>query len=496
MPDVKTKVTELEKIKARATIIVGQAKTAGMVGAETKVELDALFLRAGELQGEIDTERAVEAKMRDLANLDDYLNKPVNQLPHGVGDGDGESDDRKALARAGWQIKSGIVQAPTSLGTMVDMYDESVLFGEVPEHDPSAAEFYKTTRAAFRPEYRVAYTKLIRAAAKFRSESMAYNSLSGSEQKALSEGTDSAGGFLVPPDTQAEMLVRLPQMAVMRRLARIQTTSRDILKWPMAQPATATAGGLASAGGSIFSSGFVGGWAGEAPAFSDTDPAFGEFSIPIKKLRVATKLSNDFVADSAVNILAFLSQNGAENMALVEDQGFIVGLGSALQPRGITLSGASTVDVEGSTTNTISNTTSNTGTAPKLIDLVYGVPSQYVDRAQWLMSRATEGKIRKLVDGSGRFMWPTMLGSGFAGTPRTLMDYPVNNSEFVASDGTDANKVLIFGDFSSYVIAQRAQITSTILRERFADNDQVGIILWERVGGDTWNLDGLRFGIV
>ena len=63
------------------------------------------------------------------------------------------------------------------------------------------------------------------------------------------------------------------------------------------------------------------------------------------------------------------------------------------------------------------------------------------------------------------------------------------------TDGTATSIPLIFGDFSGYIIGQRQQITSTVLRERFADTDQTGIILWERVGGNVWNPDAFRFGI-
>ena len=66
----------------------------------------------------------------------------------------------------------------------------------------------------------------------------------------------------------------------------------------------------------------------------------------------------------------------------------------------------------------------------------------------------------------------------------------------MAAVGTDANKVIIFGDLSQYIIAQRAQISSRVLNERFADTDQVGLILFERVGGDIWNTDAIRYGIV
>lgn len=489
----ETKVEELERIKARVQATLEQNPNG--LTAEKNLEVKALMEKAKDLREEIVGERALEQKKADLANLDDFLNKPEQKVPHGIGDGDGESEDRKAMKNAGWEFKGGSIFKNTSYGKPVEMFSEDVLFGEIPKDDPDAAHYFKTTRASFRPEYSAAYTKLLRLSVKARSESMAYNMLTGSEQKALSEGLDTAGGFLVPPDVQAEVLVRVAAQAVMRRLARVQTTSRDILQWPMVQAAAATAGGLASGGASIFSSGFVGGWVGETPAFTETDPVFGMFSVPIRKLRVATKLSNDFVADSAVNILAFLAQNGAENMALVEDYGFIAGNGGPLQPMGILNSGAATADLEGSSSNVILNA-AGAGTSQKIVSMAYVLPAQYAGRASWLMSRNSEGKVRALSDTAGRPLWPVATGSGFAASPAELMGSPVYNSDFLPNDGTDANKVAIYGDFSAYIIAQRAQITSTVLRERFADTDQVGIILFERVGGATWNTDALRIGIV
>lgn len=486
---------ELETLKARAQAIIDQYPAGGMPG-EKGVELSNLMAKCTELAGQIKAEREYEEKKRDLNTLDEFLNAPQYKVPHGVSEG--ETDTHKALRAAGWEVKGGMVYAPTSAGKMQSMYGEEVLIGDIPSDlNEEVQNFYKTTRRAFQPDYRKAYIQYLRLCGKMHDASMAWTMLKGDEQKALSEGTDTAGGFLVPPDAQAEMLVRLPQRAAVRSAgARVQATSRDILRYPMVQAAAATTGGLASGGGSIFSSGFVGSWAGETPAFTDVDPSFGSFDIAVKKLRVATKLSNDFLADAMVNPLTFLSTNGADNMALVEDQGFVNGDGSPLQPLGILNSGISTVDVEGSTTDTISNTTSNAGSMPKIIDVEYSLPSQYTPGAKWMVRRAIEGKIRKLVDASGRFIWPSVLVSGFSRPAKEIDGYEVTNSEFVPNDGTNANKVIIFGDFSNYIIAQRAQITSTILRERFADTDQTGIILWERVGGAVWNTDAWRIGIV
>lgn len=481
--EVKTRIEELERVRAKVNATLDQYPHG--LTPEKQLEVDTLMGRGEELKTAIAQQRKMDETKADLANLSDFLDKPESKIPHGL---NGDSDERKALLGAGWEIKNGIIHAPTSLGTLQPMYPEDVMFGEIPEHDPERALFYKTTRAAMGAEYKTAYRHLLEYTARTGDPSMAMQRLSPSEQKALSEGSDAAGGFLVPPDVQAEVLSRVAAMAVIRKRARVVTTNRDKVRFPAVAPN--------STSGSIYSSGFVGGWVGETPAFSETDPSFQLFDIDIKKIRVATKLSNDFVNDAAINVLAWLSQNGAENMALVEDNGFISGNGGALQPLGILNAGLATVDVEGSTSNTISNTTSNTGSGPKIVNLAYAVPAQYVSGASWLMRRSVEAKVRQLTDASGRPLWMASTQSGFAATPRELAGYPIDNSDFMPADDADGNQVMIFGDFSNYIIAQRAQITSVILRERFADTDQIGLILFERVGGALWNSDAMRAGIV
>jgi HK97 family phage major capsid protein len=194
-----------------------------------------------------------------------------------------------------------------------------------------------------------------------------------------------------------------------------------------------------------------------------------------------------------VDILAFLSRNGAQNMGLVEDYGFIAGNGGSLQPNGILNSGASTTDISGTTADTVSNTTSDAGSAPKIATWIYSLPSQYLANARFVFRRALEGQIRALTDFQSRPLWPE---TPFGPTPRSIFGYPLANSEFLEATGTNANRVAVWGDLSAYVIAQRAQISTVVLRERFADTDQTGIIIFERVGGDTWNTDAIRLGIV
>lgn len=502
MADLRKLQDELEQTIARRAELRQKHSGATLPEAQT-IEDTQLIERGLKIRQLIEQDKLI-ARDKAASGLQSYMEDPVHHIPHAVNPDD---DGRKTLEQAGWEFRDGDIYRRTSLGIEVKMYSEDVLHGPIPtgSRDSDVATYFKQTRSIFQPDYRSAYVKFLSHGSRF-TESQAWQSLNVEEAKALQEGNDSAGGFLVPPDIQAEMLVRAAQQSVFRRLGRIVNTSRDKVIYPRVAPASATASGLASGGASVFSSGFIGNWAGETPAFTDTDPTFGTFEIPIKKIRVATKLSNDFLSDAVINVGSWLAQNGGENMALVEDQGFIGGNGGALQPKGLLAEtdlqtgGASAVDVEGSTVNTVSNTVSAAGSAPKLINVVYVLPAQYANGAQWLMRRSVEGKIRGLVNGVGGFLWPLQSGSMF-GAPngtgvRSLMEYGVNNSDFMPPDTTDTYQVIIFGDFSNYIIAQRSQISTQILRERFADVDQTGIIIFERVGGACWNTDAFRSGVV
>lgn len=481
---------ELKAKTERADRLVGMAKgilsqNPNGLTAEKDLEVTAMLSEAKALKAEIDTERKLDEKRRDLADLDRFINEPERKVPHGI---NGDDDDQYHLKAAGWEVKVGVWHAPTSIGVLQPMFPVNVLTGAVPTDDADTERYIKRTRAAMAPEYKAAYMRYLQLAAKYSDPGLALGMLAGSEQKALSEGSDTGGGFLVPPDLQAEVLARTAQMSVMRRHARVVPTNRDRVIFPAVAPA--------STSGSIYSSGFVGGWVGETPSATDTDPAFQQFEVAVKKARVSTRLSNDFVADSSVDVLGWLARNGAENLALVEDNGFLNGRGTATEPLGILNAGLTTKDVEGSTTDTISNTTSNTGTALKLIDLVYAVPAQYRTNASWLMCSAVGGKTLKLIDANGRTYWPELAGSGFAPAQATLFGKPVDYSDWMPDDGTDANKVYLFGDLSQYLIVQRTGMSTVVLRERYADTDQIGIILFERVGGAMWNTDAARLGIV
>jgi HK97 family phage major capsid protein len=259
----------------------------------------------------------------------------------------------------------------------------------------------------------------------------------------------------------------------------------------------------------IYTDDFVAAWVGETPSQASIDVEFELFEISVKKLRAFTLLSNDLIADSVGALISELSGRGGRALGLKEDEGFIAGAGTTLEPSGIlshplalTLvsSNGMAYDVEGTTANTISNTTTDAGSAPKIKQLVYRLPSQYAGNARWLMRRTVQGAVAGLVDNAGRPFWNSYLESGFGRPAMVIEGFPVENSEFVGADGSvstgPATIPLIFGDFSEYTIVERQQLSVRVLQERFGDTDQTGLFLWSRVGGGLWNYDAIRTGII
>lgn len=427
---------------------------------------DAIEARLQEERDRLTTETA-----RDL-------NDPRRQIKHNI---NADDESRRELARAGWKIYGGMIHRETAQGDM-PFVPESVLFGKIPSDDPVAAQHFKSVRASFQPEYRPALKRYLAAHGD-------KTALTGAEQNALSEGTDTAGGYLVPADAQADIQARRASTSVMRRLATLRQTSRDRVSFPAVTPNASN--------GSIYSSGFVGGLVGEAPSGTDQGPTFQQFEISVKKFQAYTKVTNDLIADSFADVMSFLAVDGGRNLALVEDDQFINGLGTGLAPAGLLSYSLTTTDVSGTTADTISNTIADPGSAPKLITLLYTVPGQYSENASWLMNRTTEGQVLKLVDADARPWWQLAAGAGGAvGAPPTLLGAPVYTSPFVPNAAVDTTKEIIVGDFSAYIIADRMALSVYVSNDLYAATDEVGIWLRSRAGGGLWNTDALRVGIM
>lgn len=270
---------------------------------------------------------------------------------------------------------------------------------------------------------------------------------------ALQEGTDSEGGYLVPDEVEHTLIEALESENIFRTLAHvIQTASGDRKIPVVASKGTAS-------------------WVDEEGAITESDDAFNQVSIGAYKLGTLIKVSNELLNDSVFNLEQYISKEFARRIGNKEEDAFFNGDGSG-KPVGIFHStGGAQVGVTTASTSAI--------TADEVIDLFYSLGAPYRKNAVWVVNDATVKAIRKLKDGNGNYLWQPALTSG---TPDTLLGRPVKTSAYVPTIASGA-KVIAFGDFGYYWIADRQGRVFKKLSELYAATDQTGFVATQRVDG-------------
>lgn len=293
------------------------------------------------------------------------------------------------------------------------------------------------------------------------------------DRKTLSEGVDTAGGFLVPDEYHVELIKKVAANAAIRPNARVVTTSRDMAKWPRVHYTS----------DDKYTSGVRLTWTGESPSSATahrvTDPVFGLHSIPVHTAMASMPISNDLLEDSAFDVLGISSDLLAEAFALGEDDVFINGTGVA-RPKGI----LQDVDEADGPSKVVSGSASAL-TADGLIDLAYALPAQYERNAKWVMAKSTAKAIRKLATTGGEYLWPVVgQVGGFGGAGEELLGYPVIKDEFMPAIASNAYPI-IFGDLRGYMIVDRVGLSVQRLSELYAETNITLLLAKKRVGGQV-----------
>lgn len=388
----------------------------------------------------------------------------------------------KALSDRGFDCTDG----ETVVYKNTPMWPHSALTDD----DPYSAEWRAQQSILLDRVYEGAFAKWISLSLRWLDPDNAFGMLpqaakdiltAGWELKGLHSASETAGGFLLPAEWSAQIASRRAEASVFRRRATIRTTIRDRLVVPRLQPNQSSP--------SLYGSALTADWVGETTGRTGDDPVFGTVELPIKKLRAPTvRLSRDLYEDAPTLVTALVGEVG-QNLGPAEDAAFLTGDGTD-RPLGLlTDTTVTTVDIEGSTSNTISSTLTLEGSTPKLINLAYSVPSQYRRNSVWLMRGAVEKDVRSLIDNDGRRQFPRDASGAIEG-------FPVEVSDAMPDDGADGAQCVVFGDLGGYIIGDRTAFSAVLLRERFAESDQLGLIVFDRVGGALHNADSLRVGVV
>ncbi len=93
--------------------------------------------------------------------------------------------------------------------------------------------------------------------------------------------------------------------------------------------------------------------------------------------------------------------------------------------------------------------------ADPLVDLVYALKAGYRQNGSFVMSRRTQGAVRKLKDENGQYLWAPPTAPG---TPPSLLGFPVHEAEEMPDIGAGSLSVA-FGDFRrGYLVVDRAGV--------------------------------------
>ena len=272
-------------------------------------------------------------------------------------------------------------------------------------------------------------------------------------RNALQEGTDSEGGYLVPDEFEHTLVEALEEENIFRKLAHIIQTSSGDRKIPV----------VASKGNAS--------WVDEEGVIPESDDSFSQVSIGAYKLGTLIKVSNELLHDSVFPLESYIAKEFARRIGNKEEDAFFNGNGTG-KPVGI-------FNATGGAQVGVTATSSTAITADEIIDLFYNLGAPYRKKAVWVLNDATVKTLRKLKDGNGNYLWQSALTSD---TPDTLLGRPVYTSTFVPTIAAGA-KVIAFGDFNYYWIADRQGRNFKKLNELYAATDQTGFVATQRVDG-------------
>lgn len=265
----------------------------------------------------------------------------------------------------------------------------------------------------------------------------------------LTIGTDSEGGYLVPDEFERKLIDALQEENFFRKLATVIKTSSGDRKIPVV-----TGHGEAA-------------WMDENGLYPESEETFGIKAISAYKLGTAIKISEELLNDSVFDLEGYIATEFARRIGTKEEEAFLVGNGTS-KPTGVL------VDAEDGVTASSVNITFD-----DIMDLYHSLRSPYRSKAVWILNDSTVKALRKLKDGNQNYIWQPSLQ---VGQPDTILNRPYYTTTF-APELKAGNKVIAFGDFSYYWIADRQGRSFKRLNELYAANGQIGFLASQRVDG-------------
>lgn len=285
--------------------------------------------------------------------------------------------------------------------------------------------------------------------------------------KTMTEGTDSAGGFLVPEEVMADIDRAIDNLGLIRKLSRMIPMGRDTLNMP-------TLGTKPT----VY-------WPGEANAGTASEAVLKNVKLEAKTAVGLTPMSNELMEDANMDVVNMLVELFAEQLAGEEDNQGLNGVGAPF-----------TGVLNNTDTNTVTAAAATTVATLTVADLIDGnnLLSSVLPGAVWVFHRNVWAGIKKNQEDSQSLIAfnttnaITMKTEGGMLVPAGfLLGYPVYLSDKMPSTPATGEAYGIFGNFSKFYFGNRKQIgvsvsdSATIGSDNMFENNSQAIRVTERI---------------
>ncbi len=299
-----------------------------------------------------------------------------------------------------------------------------------------------------------------------RIESRVYETIGAEQYRALSVGTTTAGGNAVPDELMRAYMEMQKAFGPVRQVAEvIETETGATLPWPTVDDTSNT--------GEIIA---------EASAITTTaDPSFGVVNIGAFKFSSkAVLVSVELLQDCAFNLATYLGGALGRRIGRIQNDKFSVGAGTT-EPAGLV--------TRASVGKTCSAT--NVFTADEIIDLTHAVdPAYRGPSARFQASDTILATIRKLKDGTGRYIWePSMQ----LGQPDRLMGIPVLTNNDMSTSLATAERVLIYGDPYNYKVRDAGPVVLARSEHLYMLTHQIVFAAFQRSDGNLVDTTSVKY---
>jgi HK97 family phage major capsid protein len=335
----------------------------------------------------------------------------------------------------------------------------------VEETDSEDGRFARYLLATGSPTYKRAFGKYMASGdttRMTREEATAWNAAQAAE-RAMSL-TAANGGYAVPYQLDPTILnTSNGVINPIRQISRVEQITVD--EWR-----------------GVTSAGITAGYGAEATEATDNAPTLAQPTVSTEKAYAWVPFSIE-VGQDWNGLQAQMGTLLADAKDTLEAGKFVSGTGTN-EPFGV-LTG---------TTNTIAAATGLTLTLANVYSLLTALPPRYRNNAAFLGDLAILVRIRQLdTAGSATAVWADGLQSD---TPARLLGKPVYEASEMAETITNGTKILLFGDFSRYLIVDRVGMTIEVVPHVFGANQrptgQRGLYCYWRNGAKVLDANAFR----